>query len=54
MAQVEGEATVKRLRLRRGRGELHPENPKFEVIIPKGDVKVLGKVIEVRRFLEKP
>jgi repressor LexA len=47
------EATVKRLRFREGRPELHPENPDFEPIIPDSeDFRILGKVIEVRRDLE--
>lgn len=51
-----GEATVKRLRLRNGRVELHPENPDFEPILldsETGDLRILGKVIEVRRYLDK-
>lgn len=53
VALVEDEATVKRLRLRGRRVELHPENPAFEVLAPPPDaVTILGKVIEVRRFLE--
>jgi repressor LexA len=53
VALVEDEATVKRLRLRRGRIELHPENPDFEplVFLPNECV-ILGKVIEVRRYVE--
>lgn len=54
VALVEGEATVKRLRLRRKRVELHPENPQFDVIVPDPErLTLLGKVIEVRRFLEQ-
>ena len=53
VALVGDEATVKTLRLRRGRVELHPENPAFEPIIPEPDeCSILGKVIEVRRALE--
>jgi repressor LexA len=63
VAQVDGEATVKRLRIRRGRVELHPENPDFEPIVldsPSHGAEaelapnfvLLGKVIEVRRYLE--
>lgn len=53
VALVGDEATIKRLRLRRGRVELHPENPAFEPIVPDpAEVKLLGKVIEVRRYLE--
>ena len=53
VALVEDEATVKRLRLRRGSNgksvELHPENPDFSPIIPDQKVTILGKVLEVRR-----
>lgn len=64
VALVEEEATVKRLRMRKARAtegqepggrsiELHPENPAFSPIVPRpGTVSLLGKVIEVRRFLE--
>lgn len=52
VALIGDEATVKRLRLRRNKIELHPENPDFEPIIPRpGECTVLGKVIEVRRYL---
>lgn len=55
VALVGDEATVKRLRLRAGRAELHPENPAFEPIVaPAGELRLLGKVIEVRRRLEAP
>lgn len=50
VALVDDEATVKTLRLRRGRVELHPANPAFEPIVPEPSaVTILGKVIEVRR-----
>ncbi len=54
VALIGDEATVKRLRLRRKRVELHPENPAFEPIVsgPQQEVTLLGKVIEVRRRLE--
>jgi repressor LexA len=53
VALVEDEATVKRLRFRNRRIELHPENPAFPVIVPKrGECRILGKVVEVRRALE--
>jgi repressor LexA len=53
VALVGDDATVKRLRLRRGRVELHAEHPAFEPIVPEpADVSSLGKVVEVRRFLE--
>lgn len=53
VALVGDEATVKRLRIKRGRIELHPDNDAYEPIVPDGDdVKVLGKVVEVRRTME--
>jgi repressor LexA len=53
VALVEDEATVKRFVVRRGRVELHPENPDFDPIVPDPrDLAVLGKVVEVRRSLE--
>ncbi|MBI3927061.1 MAG: repressor LexA [Armatimonadetes bacterium] len=55
VALVEDEATVKRLKLKEDRVELHPENENFEVLIPPpGEVRILGKVLEVRRYLEGP
>lgn len=52
VALVDEEATVKRLKVRRKRVELHPENADFEVIVPDPDnLLLLGKVIEVRRHL---
>ena len=55
VALVGDEATVKRLRIRPGRAELHPENPAFEPIVPPpGELRILGKVVEVRRRLETP
>lgn len=53
VALVGDDATVKTLRIRRNRIELHPANPDFEPIIPPPDeCSILGKVVEVRRFLE--
>jgi repressor LexA len=53
VALVRDEATVKRLRLRAGRIELHPENAAFRPIVLHGDaeVRILGRVVEVRRRL---
>jgi repressor LexA len=52
VALVGEEATVKRLRVCRGRYELHAENPRFAAIVPDpSELKLLGKVIEVRRIL---
>ena len=55
VAMVGEEATVKRYRENGGRIELHPENEAFESIIPREDgdpFSILGKVIEVRRYIE--
>ncbi len=53
VALVDDEATVKRLRLGDGQIELHPENPDFEpLIFSPNDCVLLGKVIEVRRYVE--
>lgn len=55
VALVGEEATVKRYREKGGRVELHPENEAFESIIPREDgdpFLILGKVIEVRRYIE--
>ncbi|MFQ5479004.1 MAG: transcriptional repressor LexA [Candidatus Binatia bacterium] len=53
VALVNGEATVKRFKRRGKEVELHPENPAFEPIVPPTEeLRVLGKVVEVRRYLE--
>ena len=54
VAQVAGEATVKRLRMERGRVELHPENALFQPIVFDGrdEVQILGRVVEVRRRID--
>ncbi len=62
VALIGDEATVKTLHLckgngadsvHRGRIELRPENPDYSPIVPDpGEVQILGKVVEVRRFLE--
>lgn len=53
VALVGDEATVKRLYRRGRRLELHPENDDFERIVPDpAELTILGKVVEVRRFLE--
>lgn len=53
VAMVDGEATVKRLRRRKGRVELHAENPDFAPIVPErpDELRLLGVVVEVRRRL---
>lgn len=54
VALIGDEATVKRLQIRNNRIELHPENPGFEPIIPDASqLMIIGKVIEVRRYLER-
>ena len=54
VALVRDEATVKRLRIRQDHIELHSENPAFEPIIPDAaELMIVGKVIEVRRYLER-
>jgi len=53
VAKVGEEATVKRLRLRGRRVELHAENPAYAPIVPDAEaVAIVGKVVEVRRRLE--
>jgi len=55
VALVEDEATVKRLWRRGRRVELRAENPRYSPIVPRsGELTVLGKVIEVRRYLDHP
>ncbi len=52
VALVGDEATVKRFSLHKGRVRLLPENDDFEPITPEpADLTLLGKVIEVRRYL---
>lgn len=53
VAQVRDEATVKRLRLRDGQIVLQPENPAFAPLIftPDTEIRILGRVVEVRRRL---
>jgi repressor LexA len=54
VALVGEEATVKRLVIRDGRPELHAENPDYPPIVPEDstELRILGKVVEVRRELE--
>ena len=54
VALIGDEATVKRLRLRGRRIELHSENPAHEPIVPDPhEVTLLGRVVEVRRYLDR-
>ncbi|MBK1700076.1 transcriptional repressor LexA [Thiococcus pfennigii] len=53
VALVGEEATIKRLHRRGGRIELHPANPDYQVLRPDpAELQVLGRVIEVRRYLD--
>jgi repressor LexA len=55
VAMVDGDATVKRLQLVRGRVELHAANPRYAPIVPEAGLELLGKVIELhRRFEARP
>ncbi len=55
VALVDDEATVKTLRIEQGRVELHAQNPAFAPMLPDpSQLAILGKVIEVRRYLEAP
>ena len=55
VALIGDEATVKRLHIRKRRIELHPENPAFDVLTPdSNEMSLLGKVVEVRRRLDRP
>ncbi len=60
VALVDGEATVKTLRMRRGRVELHPANPAYAPIASdpaRPDavrIEIVGPVLEVRRDLSRP
>jgi len=52
VAMVDGEATVKTLRRRGRRVELHPANPRYRPIVPPpAELQILGVVVEVRRQL---
>lgn len=52
VALVDGEATVKRLVRRREQWVLMPENPAYTPIVPpQRDLRIIGKVVEVRRYL---
>ncbi len=55
VAMVGDEATVKTLKIKKKRIELHPQNPDFAVIVvADSEINILGKVVEVRRYLEDP
>ncbi len=53
VALVGDEATVKTLKMRRGKIVLQPENPAFkEMVYEPDECEILGKVIEVRRYID--
>lgn len=53
VALVGDEATVKTLKTRRGKIVLQPENDAFdEMVFDPNEVEILGKVIEVRRYID--
>lgn len=55
VALIEEDATVKRFKIKNNRIELHPENSEFSPIIPDAEkLQILGKVIEIRRYIDKP
>ncbi len=54
VAMVDGEATVKELHYANKSIELHPCNKNYPILSPCPDsLEILGKVFEVRRYLEK-
>jgi len=54
VAMVGEEATVKRLKKLDDRIELRPENPLYEpIVLPSSGATILGKVVEVRRYLAR-
>ena len=55
VAMVDGEATVKELHHANKSIELHPCNENYPILSPCPDnFEIIGKVFEVRRYLEKP
>jgi repressor LexA len=54
VAMVDGETTVKRLRLRNDRIQLVPSNPALKPLLIREDeqLRIIGKVVAVFRFLE--
>ena len=51
VAQVDNDATLKRLVIREHEIELRPDNPNFQPIPigPEDNLRILGKVVAVRR-----
>ncbi len=55
VALVDDEATVKQLFVSGDQVELRPRNPAFaSIVVPASELVLLGKVIEVRRYIEPP
>lgn len=55
VALVDDEATVKQLFVSGDRVELRPHNPAFaSIMVSASELVLLGKVIEVRRYIEPP
>ncbi len=53
VAMIDDETTVKEYRRLDDRVELHPHNSRYEILVPDiENLQILGKVIEVRRYLE--
>ncbi|MBI3848207.1 MAG: repressor LexA [Planctomycetes bacterium] len=53
VALIGEDASIKRLVKKKRRLELHAANSAFQPVVPDpGEVHILGKVVEVRRFLE--
>lgn len=53
IAVVDGELTLKRLEVEDGAYVLHPANPDFSVIRPRGELKIFGVVVGTLRKLRK-
>lgn len=52
-AIVDGELTLKTYRVHRGYPELHPENPAYSVIRPKGELEIFGVMTGLVRKIRR-
>ena len=52
-AIVDGELTLKTYRIKRGQPELHPENPDYPVIHPKGTLEIFGVMTGLVRKIRR-
>ena len=53
VAQVDDEATVKKLRILKTQAQLVPANPQFKkIVVDLKALTILGRVIQVRRDLD--